>query len=423
MKLSGIYYGVVLFSLLVLGVSCGGEGEANNSSSKEAALTAKEIEVAAVSSRTFQRTVYSTGSLIPRETAEIRALVDGPLVRVPVDIGASVSRGQLLFQTRPIDSEIALQQAEARLATAQSDLDNLRAWQREEEIQMAEAELASARAELERLEKEFDRATELLERGATSQAAWEEARTVRDTAEAQFKVARERLQVAKAGPTSEEIQVAINRVKEAEASLRAAQQQLQDTSVTAPYAGSITRKHRRAGDYVREGDPVVDIADLSTLEAEMRIPEGYSSLFRPGLPVTLQVESVSSERDGEIVAVNAAIDTETRTFLIKVAVDNPDLRIKAGAFCTGVFELPSASNVLSVPLTALHTREGEPFVWVVDEGRARRVFVATGERNEEFVQISRGLEGNELVVVEGAGALSEGDEVQIIESTRSEGGA
>src|SRR5690606_21543126 len=140
-----------------------------------------------------------------------------------------------------------------------------------------------------------------------------------------------------------------------------------------------------------------------------------SSLFRPGLAVTLQIESISTERKGEVVAVNAAIDVETRTFLVKVAIDNSDLAIKAGAFCTGIFELPSASNVLSVPVSALHTREGEPFVWVVDNGHVNRVFVATGERNGEYVQIVRGLKGNELVVVDGAGALSEGDAVEIVE--------
>lgn len=420
MKQSGIYYCVIFISLLVPGVSCGGEGEANTGSSKQAALTAKEVGVATVSWQTFQRTVYSTGSLIPRETAEIRALVDGPLVRVPVDIGTTVSRGQLLFQTRPVDAEIAVQQAEARLASARSDLENLRAWQRDEEVEMLEAELGSARAEWERMNKEFERESELLERGATSQSAWEEARTVRDTAEAQFKVAQQRLRVAKAGPTSEELQVAMSRIKEAEANLRAARQLLQDTTVTAPYTGVITRKHRKAGDYVRQGDPVVDIADLSNLEAEMRIPESYSSLFRPGLPVTLQVESISQERKGEVVAVNASIDTQTRTFLIKVTVDNSDLSIKGGAFCTGVFELPSASNVPSVPVEALHTREGEPFVWVVDDGEARRVFVSTGERDQHYIHIRQGLQRNEMVVVEGAGALSEGDQVEIVESTSSE---
>src|SRR5690606_3438609 len=213
MKNTGIYYRVILLLILCLSVGCGGEGEAFNNSSKEAALTAKEVGVASVSTQTFQRTVYSTGSLIPRETAEIRALVDGPLVSVPVDIGTSVRRGQLLFQSRPVDAEIAVQQAEARLATARSDLENLKAWQREEEIQMREAEVTSARAELDRLEKEFERATELLERGATSQSAWEEARTTRDTAQARLKVAEERLRVAQTGPTAEELEVAMSRVK------------------------------------------------------------------------------------------------------------------------------------------------------------------------------------------------------------------
>jgi|ETN07SMinimDraft_1059922.scaffolds.fasta_scaffold42589_2 multidrug efflux pump subunit AcrA (membrane-fusion protein) len=393
---------------------CGGQGSAAEiGARKENALRPREVAVAPVIRRDFKQTLQATGSLMPRDRATLSALVEGPLEAVLVDIGDSVGKGQVLFSTRAIDASLAVRSAEAALDTSRAGLQELLAWRRSEEIDMLRAETARAEAEYQRLQNERDRAASLLERGAISRSEWEQARTAFETAEANVQISTERLRIAETGPTRETIQVAENRVTERETALAQAQQRLEDTSVRAPFDGIITGKFLHFGDYVRRADEVLEITNLSALEAEIKAPERYSSLLKVGIPVTLDIESLLLQREGKVIAVNEAIDLGTRTFLVKVAIDNSDHSIKAGTFCTAVFQLPPVKNALSIPAAALREEGGRSLVWVADGEMARRVEVTPGERADGHVQIRLGLTGDEQVIVEGAGALSEGNSLAI----------
>ena len=398
--------------LLTLG--CGPDGSAAEiGADKESALRAREVEVASVVRRDFNRTLQSTGSLIAKDRARLRALVEGPLEAVFVDIGDSVQRGQALFQTRPVDSRLGVEAAEAALRTSRASLKELLAWRRSEEIDVLRAEATRSEAEYQRLRNERDRAASLLERGAISTSEWEQARTVFETAEAMLEISRERLLIAETGPTKEAIEVVENRVTEKEVALAQAQQRLDDTSVKAPFNGIITGKRLNSGDFVKRGDEVLEITDLSSLEAEMKTPERYASLMKVGIPVTLSIESLLTERKGQITAVNESIDLNTRTFLVKVRIDNRDHSIKAGTFFTGVFQLPPVRDSIAIPTAALRQEGGRSLVWVAEDGRARQLIVVAGEQDDDYVQIRSGLSGDEKVVIVGAGALSEGDPLQI----------
>jgi HlyD family secretion protein len=405
----------ISFLACLLTLGCGGEGSAAEiGADKESALRAREVGVTPVVRQDFNRTLESTGSLIPKDRARLRALVEGPLESVFVDIGASVQKGQTLFKTRPVDSRLAVESAQAALRTSRASLSELLAWRRSEEIDVLRAEAARAEAEYHRLRNERDRAASLLERGAISTSEWEQARAAFETAEALVEISRERLLIAETGPTKEATEVAENKVGEKEATLAQAQQKLEDTSVKAPFNGVITGKYLNAGDYVKRGDEVLEITDLSYLEAEMQAPERYASLMKVGIPVTLRIESLLTQRKGQVIAVNDAIDMSTRTFLVKVGIDNSDHSIKAGTFFSGVFQLQPIRDAIAIPTVALRQEGGRSFVWIADSGSARQQIVVSGEQTEEYVQIRSGLSGDETVVIEGAGALSEGDPLQII---------
>lgn len=256
-----------------------------------------------------------------------------------------------------------------------------------------------------------------LERGAISRSEWDQARTAFETTEANVRISTERLRIAETGPKEEAIQVAENRVTERETALAQALQRLEDTSVRAPFGGTITGRFLNSGDYVKRADEVLEITDISSLEAEMKVPERYTSLLRVGIPVTVGIETWLMEREGHVIAVNEAIDLEIRTFLVKVGIDNSDHSIKAGTFCTGIFQLPPVKDALSIPAAALHEEGGRSLVWMVNDEVARRVVVTTGERTDDYIQIRLGLTGDEQVIVEGAGVLSEGNLLEIISSS------
>jgi multidrug efflux pump subunit AcrA (membrane-fusion protein) len=411
---------LIVFSLLSAAgsASCSsGEAGQEQGFTKEMALSKKKVEIADVKRLSFERVVRSSGSLEPRHEASLRALVSGPLVAIHVDIGDRVSPGQVLCETRPIESKLALRSAEAALDTARANLSDLLAWQRNEEIQILKAEVTRASAEYERLAKDSQRATSVFERGAISESELQAARTAAESAKALLEVAQERLRVAESGPTEEEIEIARGRVKETEAAVARARQNLADTRLRAPYAAVITRRSLKTGDYANRGDPVLELADISYLEAETRVPERYARQIETGIPVIVRVDTLGVERKGEVVAVSGAIEPATRSFLVKVGIDNADHFLKAGVFCTCDFQLPPLQDALAVPHVAVQHIEGSSYVWVEEAGRVHRVNVTLGVRNDGYVQVLGGLDGHERVVIAGAGALSENDEVASIHSS------
>jgi HlyD family secretion protein len=391
---------------------CSDQGTASGKTKADEIAT-RAVTVAPVITRDFERNLQATGTLTPREAARLRALVEGPLEAIHVDIGDPVSRGQALFRSRLIDSQLMLQASEARLQTAKANLENLISWRRPEEVASLQAQVAGARAEYERLKIESERADVLLEKGALSKSHWDATRTATEAALSRLRVAEEQLNIAERGPTPEQLEVARRQVAEAEASLAVAGQTYQDTTVRAPFPGVITGRYRKPGDFARRGDEIVEITNLQILEAEIQIAERFAPLVRTGLPVALRAEGHPDVLAGEIIAVNQAIDIRTRTFLVKVRVANPEQRIKAGSFTVGSFRLPAAERALAVPLAALQTDEGRSSVWLAVNGQAKRAVVRTGERDEEYVQILEGVNTGDQVIVAGAGGLSEGDRLEI----------
>lgn len=413
-RMSHAVAAALLVAAMVTG--CGKEAEeAALGTTKESALEPREVAVTKVARRGFNRSFRATGFLMPTNQARLRALVEGPLETVLVDIGDRVKEGQPLFEIRKIDAELALQSAEAAQGAAEASLRDLKAWRREEEVASLQAQLARARSEFERQSAERERARVLYERKSISPSEWDAVRTAAEAAEEGMRAAEAQVKMATTGPTPEQIGVAQAQVNTAATGVAQARQMLLDTTVAAPYEGVITGKFRKPGDFVRRGEEVLEITALAALEAEMNVPERFSGQVEAGLPVNVVVESIGVTRPGVVTAVNQSIDLQTRTFLVKVEVDNSDFKIKSGAFATAVFDLPAVKNALAVPMQSVISLEGQSFLWVVRDGKAYRVPVTIGAGDEAFVEVQQGAEEGAVVVVEGMGALAEGDPVKATE--------
>ncbi len=395
---------------------CGGNGAEQDENGDNAGFGVRNVQVREVITQDVSRTFQATGSLMPREQANVRALVGGPIEAIHVDIGDRVEKDDVLFRTRQADARHAVRQAESRLKTARAQLADLRAWRRSEEVRAAQSRVESARAEYNRMAEERDRMRVLHERGSVSDSEWDQARTAAEAAKANLEMAESELEVATTGPTAEQISVAESQVEEAQSALDNARQSLEDTEVRAPFDGVVTGRFLKTGDMAGPEAPVLELSTIELLEAEMQAPERYGAVLETGYDVELAIDALGIERTAVVSHVNPSIDRRTRTFLVKVQVDNEDAAIKAGAFAVGTFQLPAYEEVPAVPHEALQEEEGRFYVWVAENGEARRSYVDIGEENEDYVHIVSGVSPGEEVVVDGYGALTEGD---VLDITRS----
>ncbi len=370
---------LVTCAMLLTHVGCDSTeqgGKADVALTKETALHPLRVSVTEVTKRDFNRSVQFTGTLQAKNHVGLRALVEGTIDRIPVEIGDQVRKGQLLFQIRLVDYELRVRQAEAA-------------------VQAARAAVHTSQVNVEDAKREMRRMEGLYKEGSATEQMRDRARTAQERAVALLEQARASVVQAQVG-------------------LDTARQALKDCTVTAPYPGFVTGKFYEKGEYVHRGQVVVEIMDLATLEADIALPERYFENISPGAPVSISVGSGEIRVEGKVIAVNQKIDPQTRTFLVKVGVDNREGRLKAGLFCSGSMSLPSIQGATAVPSAAVLNDEGRSYVWVASGGKAERRPVRTGVSAGKFIQIIEGLQPGEKVVVEGTGGLMDGNPIEIV---------
>jgi HlyD family secretion protein len=217
--------------------------------------------------------------LAPLDVAELIAL--------GVRRGEKVAAGQVVARLEDRDARIAVDNAAAALLQAEAELANLKLGKRPEEIAVLDAALTSAEAEQDQAKLLFDRQADLLKRGVTAQAGFDQAST--DLAMARAKVAQQKasLAVARLPARAEEIVAAENRVKQARAALKHADWRLEKRTLNAPAAGEINDVIRRPGEVAGPTAPVLSL-----------LPEGATKL-----KVYVREEALASLAVGAVLAV------------------------------------------------------------------------------------------------------------------------
>ena len=239
------------------------------------------------------------------------------------------------------------------------------------------AELQQARANLELAESSFRRTADLFERNYVSLSAREEAAS--------------RLEVARA-----ETALALAR--------------LERMRIEAPFSGTIGIRNISVGDYVKDGDALVNLEDISVLKVDFRLPEAYLQRIAPGQALEVVSDTLPGERfPARVLAIDPQVDAQGRAVVVRAELDNPEGRLRPGMFARIRVLLAERPAVAVVPEEALMPAPGEvQSVFKVVDGAVRRVDVRTGVRRNAMVEIVAGLSPGDVVVTAGQLKLRDG---------------
>jgi RND family efflux transporter MFP subunit len=222
----------------------------------------------------------ATGTLYPREQAELGPKVTGVLRSVEVDEGDRVKKGQVVFRLDSSQSGLMLQQAEAQVNSAKT---NLRA-----------------------TELEYQRARELNARGSLPAATFEQIQARHESAQ--------------------------NAVAQAEVAVAMARRGIADTVVTSPIDGVVTARHKEPGETatMMPVTVVVVVQDVSVLELRTRLAESALGKLDTNSELRVVLPSVGVERTVKVKRINPAVDMATRTVEVIAELDNADGSLKPG---------------------------------------------------------------------------------------------
>ncbi len=198
-------------------------------------------------------------------------------------------------------------------------------------------------------------------------------------------------------------------LKVLEAAVALARAKLQKTQIRAPFSGIVGIRNVSVGDYVKEGQELINIEDIGSLKVDFRLPESHLARLRKGQSVEIATDAMPGQTfKGVLDAIDPLLDASGRAISLRARLGNPDLKLRPGMFVRVRLAFGGERQGLTVPEEALVPAGNDNFVFKVVEGKAQRVKVKIGQRNGASVEIEEGLKAGDEVVTAGQLKLRDG---------------
>ncbi len=354
---------------------------------------------------------------------EVAFRVPGTILELPVRTNQDVKQGQLLARLDARDFETRLAQASSAVAEAKARLSAMEVGDRPEDVRILESQLAVERARLNEAELDFTRTRNLLDRGAATRDAFERATRALEVAKASTAAAASSLARGRAGARVEDIEGQRALIQRLEAQQREARNAVDDTRLTAPFAGVVARTIAENFQEVQARQPILSLRDATGLEIVTDVPETIMAQLSTG-----NVKSLSAVFDfvpGRSFPVTfaeaeAEADPRTRTFAVVFNLPQTlrDVQILPGMTATIRVETTAAttrSDEWPIPAAAVFVdADGKRYVWRVDPATqtVQRVAVTVGGVRGDQIAVTGGLGAGDTIVTAGVNHLQQGDKIR-----------
>lgn len=324
----------------------------------------RPVRVTTVESREGGETVSLTGQVEAREEVNLSFRVGGRMIERSVNVGDRVRAGQVV----------------ARL---ESDTPR-------NALRSARAELTAVRARLVEAQNNFERHRSLLDRGFITRAMFDQAEQAYRTARAQ----------------EDSVQAQVN----------IAETQLGYANLISDSSGTVTARRAEPGEVVGPGQPIIQLARQGGRDAVFDVPARVIQTAPANAEVVVVLSSDPKVRTtGRVREVAPQADPVTRTFKVRIGLNDPPAAMRLGSTVTGSVRL-GAGQGIEIPASALTASDQRPAVWVLDPASN-----TVSLRNIEVlrydlarVAVAEGLQSGDIVVTAGVQTLRPGQQVRLL---------
>jgi membrane fusion protein, multidrug efflux system len=207
------------------------------------------------------------------------------------------------------------------------------------------------------------------------------------------------------GISQQEVDLSELQVNNIKADMELVRVNISKTEIRAPYAGRLGLRNVSLGAYVSPTTLLTTLRQVNQLKLDFTVPEKYGDLFRKGRTVSFTVAGSKRTFTSTVIATEAAIDAATRTLKIRASVAANDAALLPGAFAKVQLRIGGNDQSLIVPTRAVIPQARDKQVIVFKNGSPDFRVVETGIRDEDFVEISAGLQAGDTVLVTGLLAI------------------
>lgn len=340
---------VVAVCLMLSALSgCGNEAKKPEPAKEKAAGKATPVKIETVKAAPLQQTIELTGTVEAGRIAQLASPAEGPVLHVRVREGDTVRRGQLLVSIGRTEGATAL--------------------------------VSSLKEDLKKEDDNLERTRQLVKSGAIP---------------------------------AEQLDAAVANSARMKAQLIKAQESTRDYKVNAPWAGVVSKTKVREGDFLAPRAPLIEIYDPASLVVQLSLPEQHAASVAGGMKAQVELDAYPGKRfSGTVTRLYPYLDPRTRTRIAEISLrDAP--RLLPGMFARIFLIQKTIPDAITVPPNSLIILPGGgAALFVAKEGKAERRLVEKGIEQGGRVQIVKGLQNGEKLIVGGHERLKDGAAVK-----------
>ena len=372
-----------LISLLICAaLICGGCSNAKDDTTETVPVRPVRYMVLETQTQTLNQSF--SGTAAANREAVLSFKVSGTVKTIPVKVGDRVRAGDLLAQLDETDLTVDLESARAGLKASQADA-------------------KSAQTNVYTTRSNYDRIQNLYENDNVSLSEFEQARGNYETAQAQLQAANSRI-------TTETTK------------LRAAENQLRYTRLTAPFDGIVNNLAIEENEEITPGSAVLTLSGLGKLDVKVDVSDLHIGGIQAGMPCKISFPALDHETfDGRVTEVSYGA-TEAPTYPVTVGVLSQDIRLRPGMAAEVIFDFGKAGTEAGIylPPDGVGEDSGGNFVFVIEKGAdgtatARKRKVVIGPLTGKGFLAKEGVAAKDLIATSGLQLLLDGMAVKLLD--------
>lgn len=377
----------------------------------------KAVTISDVTSKDIVQSISVTGNIKANQEDKTLLSVTQKVEEVMVKEGQDVKKGTPLVKLDTSDLEEQLKKALIALNSAQSNYTNGEKTVQDAVIQ-AQINLQSGQSAYEQSKRTFDANQALYDGGYISKETYEDSKKKLTDAENQLKLLQIQLDNANKNLSDYDKSSSLKQqIDLAKADVDSLNKKIADSTIVANIDGKVVRLDAEAGQYPKSDRNTVMVCDLSSYKVVISLNQYDSVRVKVGQKANLKIKGLDKEytgtvsKIGEIANVTSSGSDQESKVDIEITVDNPDENIKVGYEADADIILNEKKGALNVNFEAVRQDEQGKYVFVVENGLAKKRYVKTGLETDFDIEILEGLKEGEKYISVPDDTIKDGDAV------------
>lgn len=397
------------------------------------------VKIVTPQRQTVRRTIEQPGYIQAYEQTPMFARIPGYVDKVHVEIGTLVRKGDVLAELAVPELFEEVKQKEAQVQQVEKELEvcKARVTTATALVEEAKAGVPRAEANSKRWQLENDRIADLTKREVLNQQTaletwnqWQAAMSAVKEAAARVQSARAAQKEAETKRDKAEVDVRVVQADHRRMVALASYAQLK-----APFDGVVMERHVDTGHFVQppasgndgKSKPLFVVVRTDLVRIFVDVPEADAVMVNKGCPARIRIDGLNDQEvTGEVTGVSWALEPNQRTLRAEIDFANPEGKLRPGMYANANLTV-NHENLLTLPSTAVLTRDNQAFCYRLDGGKAVRTPLKTGIRQDGVVQVLKkqiqrstagasgtweDITGQEQIIASSPGSLTDGQQVR-----------